>query len=411
PVELRDDGDWLPGTQVTVQAEPTALGHPLWSIVSDVRLNRDIVGKFPSFFGANRWTGIKPNFATVLATSNLAAAAPPAVPAPSTVTMTQPPTGGTLFDSLRKNLLGQKSAPTPLPSATPAPATSPDLEATAANQPAIVVGRSGRGRTMAMAMPITSPWANDFLSKWGDGDAKHFSKFWRNAVYWLTESSSIGRRRLVVNADKKFYRPGETITLSAAAFDEAANQTGGYRITGMIEPQSSLSDLESNYSPIRWPDGKPRDSGEIGPFVAWGEEFELPRVDSAGGKPAFTLELPIADALTVGSASQSLRMELTAMEDFTQVDSTSLDLQVLHDPFEQQNPFPNHELLAAIAKSSGGKVIQNSGQLADVLRDVPMQAGAPIVKQTPLWSTWWLWCWLLGLLTAEWIWRRVVGLA
>jgi len=123
------------------------------------------------------------------------------------------------------------------------------------------------------------------------------------------------------------------------------------------------------------------------------------------------LELPIADALSVGSASQSLRMELTAMEDFTQVDSTSLDLQVLHDPFEQQNPFPNHELLAAIAKSSGGNVIQNAAQLAEVLRNVPMQAGAPVVKRTPLWSTWWLWCWLLGLLTAEWIWRRVVGLA
>ena len=64
--------------------------------------------------------------------------------------------------------------------------------------------------------------------------------------------------------------------------------------------------------------------------------------------------MPIADALTVGSASQSLRVELTAMEEFTQVDSTSLDIQILHDPFEQQNPFPNHELLALIAKHSGG---------------------------------------------------------
>lgn len=411
PVELRDDGDWLPGTQVSVQAEPTALGHPLWSLTSDARLNREIVAKFPAFFGANRWPGIKPNFATVLANSNLAAAEPPPV---STVVAppVAAPQGGSLFDSLRKNLLGQKAAPTAMPAATPAVnPTSPNLEATAANQPAIVVGRYGRGRTMAMAMPITSPWANDFLTKWGDGNGRHFSKFWRNAVYWLTESSSIGRRRLVVTADKKFYRPGETIALTAAAFDEAANQTGGYRITGMIEPQGSLNDLETNYSPIRWPDGKPRDSGEIGPFVAWGEEFELPRVDAAGGKPAFTQELPIADALSVGSASQSLRVELTAMEDFTQVDSTSLDVQILHDPFEQQNPFPNHELLAKIAQSSGGQVIQTAAQLADVLRNVPMKAGAEIIRKTPLWSTWWLWAWLLGLLTAEWIWRRVVGLA
>ena len=262
-----------------------------------------------------------------------------------------------------------------------------------------------------MAMPITSPWANDLLTKWGSGDAKYYGKFWRNAVYWLTESSSIGRRRLVVSADKKFYRPGETISLTASAFDEAANQTGSYKITSMIEPQTSLADLESNYSPVRWPDGKTRDSGETGPFIAWGEEFDLPRADAAGGKPAFSLELPIADALTVGSASQSLRVKLTAMEEFTQVDSTSLDIQILHDPFEQQNPFPNHDLLAAIAKHSGGQVINNSAQLAEVLCDVPMKAGAPIIKKTPLWSTWWLWSWLLGLLTVEWIWRRMVGLA
>jgi uncharacterized membrane protein len=413
PVELSDEADWLPGTQVSVQADPTAFGHPLWTLTSDSRLNREIVSQFPPFFGANRWLSAKPNFATVLANSNLAAADPPPIPTAASTTPGAP-TGGSLFDSLRKNLLGQKASPTAPKTATPNPtakAANPSLEANAANQPAIVIGRYGKGRTMAMAMPITAPWANDFLAKWGSGDSRHFSKFWRNAVYWLTESSSIGRRRLVVTADKKFYRPGETVTLSAAAFDEAANQTGGYRITAMVEPQGSLNDLESNYSPIRWPDGKARDSGEIGPFIAWGEEFELPRNDAAGGKPAFALELPIADALTVGSASQSLRVELTAMEEFTQVDSTSLDVQVMHDPFEQQNPFPNHELLASIARASGGKVIETGGQLAEVLRDVPMEVGAPVIRKTPLWSTWWLWTWLLGLLTAEWILRRVVGLA
>ncbi len=377
PITMRSDNDWLPGTQVTVRADATAMSHPLWAIVTDDQLNREIVGKFPSFFGANRWAGLKPNLTRVLAVSNLS--------------------GGD----------ATVATPNVLSSAKPS-TVAPVAEAT---EPAIVVGKYGRGRTMAMAMPITSPWANEFLFKWGGNDTKYYGKFWRNTVYWLTESSSIGRRRLVVNADKKFYRPGETITLSAAAFDEATNQTGAYKITSMIEPKMSLSNLESNYSSIRWPDGKPRDSGESGPFIAWGEEFDLPRVDSAAGKPSFALELPIADALTGGSASQSLRVELTAMEEFTQVDSTSVDIQILHDPFEQQNPFPNHDLLATIASQSGGRVIHDSAQLADVLREVPMKMGTPVVKKTPLWSTWWLWYWLLGLMTAEWIWRRFVGLA
>lgn len=406
PVELRTDNDWIPGTQVSVHADPAALNHPLWAIVSNENLNRDIVSKFPSFFGANRWSDVKPNFATILAVSNLAAAEPPVVPTQTGEVQVAPPASSGVFDSLKRNLLDKKATPK-LNLAKGAG----DKEAAIASQPAIVAGRYGRGRTMVMAMPITSPWANDFLTKWGQGDSRHYGKFWRNAIYWLTESSSIGRRRLIVNADKKFYRPGEKITLTASAFDEAANQTGSYKITSMIEPQASLNDLDSNYSPIRWPDGKPREGGETGPFIAWGEEFDLPRSDSAGGKPAFSLELPIADALTVGSASQSLRVELTAMEEFTQVDSTSLDIQILHDPFEQQNPFPNHDLLASIAKHSGGQVINDSQQLAEVLRSVPMKVGSPIMKKTPLWSTWWLWTWLLGLLTAEWIWRRFVGLA
>lgn len=264
---------------------------------------------------------------------------------------------------------------------------------------------------MAMAMPITAPWANDFYSKWGQGEARYYRKFWRNAVYWLTESSSIGRRRLIVQADKKFYRPGETITLVANAFDEAARQTGSYTITSLIEPQASLTDLDSNDSPLRWPEGVTRDSGETGPFIAWGEELPLAPAEGADGQPHFELQLPIADALSVGSASQSIRVELTAMEDFTQVDSTSLDLQILHDPFEQQNPFPNHELLKSIASASGGQVLTSGKQLASVLEDVPVQVGDVSYRQTPLWSSWWMWGAVIGLLTAEWVVRRFIGLA
>ncbi len=414
PIELREDNDWLPGTQVSVKADATALNHPLWMLTSNAVQNREIVSQFPAFFGANRWGAVKPNLTRVIANSNLAAAEPP-----PTLAVVQPAKQRPgLFDQLRKNLLGPNGStkkPDDPKQATAANVATGSSTASSeplpTNTPAIVSGQYGRGRTLVMAMPVTSPWANDFLNKWGDGDTRYFGKFWRNSIYWLTESSSIGRRRLVVTADKKFYRPGETITLTAAAFDESATPTGSYKITSMVEPQASLTDLESNYSPIRWPEGKPRESGESGPFVAWGEEFDLPRVDTAAGKPAFQLALPIADALTVGSASQSLRVELTAMEEFTQVDSTSLDIQVLHDPFEQQNPFPNHELLTSIARHSGGQVITEASQLATVLRDVPLKAGTPVVKKTPLWPNWWLWTWMLGLLTVEWVWRRFVGLA
>lgn len=397
PITMSEQSDWLPGTQVAIRAAPAALAHPLWSLVGDEAGNREIVGQFPSFLGANRWQGVKPNLARVLAYSDLTAAPDAA----------SPPSSPTFLQRLQRSEVGGQGQPP----AKHADGESPEPGSAQANEPAIVVGQFGRGRTMAMSVPITSPWANDFLTRWGSGEVRYSAKFWRNAVYWLTESSSTGRRRLVVEADKKFYRPGETISISATAFDEAANQTGSYRIAGLIEPRTDLSDISSDYSPIRWPDGMTRESGEAGPFVAWGEEFNLPRIESAGGTPSYALTLPVADALSVGSASQSLRVELTAMEEFTQVDSTSLEIQVLHDPFEQQNPFPNHELLESIARLTGGKVVRDARGVADILLDVPIKVGAPVVTRTPIWSNWWLWCLLLGIVTTEWIVRRVVGLA
>jgi hypothetical protein len=92
-------------------------------------------------------------------------------------------------------------------------------------------------------------------------------------------------------------------------------------------------------------------------------------------------------------------------------DSTSLPLQVLHDPFEQQNPFPNHELLKQLAAASGGTVISTPDQLTDVLRGVPVTTGPSRVTKTPAWSNWWLLVALIGILTADWCVRRSIGLA
>ena len=75
--------------------------------------------------------------------------------------------------------------------------------------------RTAAGRTMAMTTAITRRWASEFTQSWGGPDARYYKKFWRNVVYWLTENSSIGRRRLLAETDKRLYRPGEPIVLRA----------------------------------------------------------------------------------------------------------------------------------------------------------------------------------------------------
>lgn len=347
---------WQPAQEVDLLPDRTASAHALWNIVSNKSQNAEIARSVPGFTGLHRGLVPKP-------LSDVLAAAPAGDAEPA---------------------------------------------------PVIITGRYGRGRTLAMAVAATSPWANGFLNDWGAAGNRYPAKFWRNLIYWLTESSAIGRRRLVASADKQFYKPGETIGLSAVAFDETARRTTSYDVWAMVEPRSLDFDLESIYSSLRWPQNLPRESGEEGPFIAWGEELQLPRNSETG---EYALPLELAEQLRSANGDQGVRIELTAYENTggsyrgTQVDSTTLDIQVIDDPFEQQNPFPNHELLSRVASLSGGRVLSSPAELVQIVDDLPISRGDPLVSRTPLWNEWWLITLIVGLLTAEWIWRRAVGLA
>jgi len=394
PVEMAPGGfDWIGGEPVKIAAALPPSPHALWTIVADEQQNRQIVATFPQVLGVNRWLGARPNLTSVLATTSVSGT--PAAPAPANQPLSLQSLGNILQGAFQ-------SKPQAAPQAAPPAGPASDL-------PAVVAGRYGRGRTLAVAIPLTSPNADELVQKWGSTDNRYYAKFCRNLVNWLTESSMIGRRRLVATTDKRFYRPGETISIQAATYDESAAPTKNYTVKAMVEPHTAPGEPEPEESPLKWPSGLTRPSKETGPLVVWGEEFDL----ALGGadKPLHQIQLPLADVLASGASSQSLRVELTAYEDRTQVDSTSLDIQILHDPFEQQNPFPNHELLAKLAAASGGKVIRSPADLAAILRDVPLDVGPPIVRRTPLWSTWWLWGMIIGLLSVEWIWRRSLGLA
>lgn len=351
PVELLPPGrDW---DDSAVPVRPTAAGatHPVWHISADDARNRTILKGVPAFHGRNRVGPLKPG-AEVLAAA------------------------------------GEGTAP-----------------------PVIAVQPFGRGRSMAITSGITRRFAGEFTQSWGEGDARYYKKFWRNVVYWLTENSSIGRRRLLAETDKRLYRPGEPILLRARTFDENAAQTLDYRVAVSVEPRSA-ADVGSDDSPLRRPSGLPDGtSAGGGPLLPWGEEFELTRLTA---EKAYAANLPIAEAKSVPagvSLSQGLRIELTAYENNTQVDSTAIEIQVLDDPSEQQNPLPDHALLKRVAAESGGTVLRGADDLAAMTARLPRVVGPSEVKKVPAWSGWWLLLLLLFLLTVEWVWRRRVGLA
>jgi hypothetical protein len=342
PVSLLPAGrDWNESPAI-LTPEPARASHPIWHLSADDTQNRAILKTLPRFLGSHRVGGAK---------------------------------------------------------------SGAEVLARIGTQPALAVQPYGRGRTMVMTTPITRRWAGDFTQAWGEKDARYYKKFWRNVVYWLTENSSIGRRRLLVETDKRLYRPGEPIVLRAQTFDENASLTLDYRVAVSIEPRSA-TDVASDDSPLRRPS-----AGMKGPLLPWGEEFELTRVPA---EKSYTAALPVAEARSLPSGvslTQGLRIELTAYENNTQVDSTALDVQVLDDPAEQQNPLPNHDLLRRIAARSGGTVLGGSDDLSAMLDRLPRMEAPSEVKVVPAWSRWWLLTLLVALLTVEWVYRRRVGLA
>ncbi|WP_139228231.1 glutamine amidotransferase [Planctomicrobium piriforme] len=283
-------------------------------------------------------------------------------------------------------------------------------------EPLIVAGRDGAGRTMAIAWPAGPPEADAFMNNWGAASNKNAAKFWRNVVYWLSENSSIGRRRLVANIDKRYYKPGDAIQLRAVVYNESAQATTDYHLWAMIEPQSFESVGSELFAPIRWPEAVVRTSGEQHPRIVWGEEFELPRNTETGD---YRLTLNLAERLAGGMSDQGFRIEITAYEGSpagkvshgTQVDSTSVEVQVLDDPFEQQNTSTNQVLLKEIAALSGGQWIESPDQLANLVGALPVEVGPSTERRTPLWSQWWLLALVGSALTAEWLIRRLHGMA
>jgi hypothetical protein len=64
-----------------------------------------------------------------------------------------------------------------------------------------------------------------------------------------------------------------------------------------------------------------------------------------------------------------------------------------------------------LANTSGGKILETPDALAETLAVREASPGEIYVSRSPLWDHFALWLLLLGLLSTEWITRRIKGLA
>ena len=255
----------------------------------------------------------------------------------------------------------------------------------------------GKGRTFAMATDTTVAWGTYFERDWGEaGDNRYFRKFWRNVVTWLAENSGGANRRLRVESDKIIYRPGQPIKVSAHAYDEKLEETSRYRLTARLHPPA------------------PAHAGRDAPPPAVLQEAALaPRPGEHAYQGELTTpplrEVPVAADRPLASL-RLLALDVVAYDGDRVAAQATLDVQVLDDPEEFQDPQPDPERLEGIARASGGKVLHGPDDLAQLLRGYRSTPGEVVVQKVPLWDRPALWFLLLALLAAEWVLRRWRGL-
>jgi hypothetical protein len=190
--------------KITIPRE--ALDHPIWRIVDDPARNRAILARLPMFGGTNLLYRVKPA-ATVLGISDRPLE--------------------------QADVTRAREAGRPIPPTRPIPRRRGGDPAEADRPVIFACEPYGRGRTFAMATDTTWAWGTEFERNWGEGDNRYFRKFWRNVIAWLSENSA-ANRRLRVETDKIFYRPGEPIEVTARAYDEKLTETAAYRVVARL---------------------------------------------------------------------------------------------------------------------------------------------------------------------------------
>jgi uncharacterized membrane protein len=333
--------------------------HPIWRIVDDPTRNREILARMPQFSGTNLTDRLKPA-AVLLGLSD------------------HPLTGMEMQPQgyqLQKKRKAQGPTGTPIFSAQP----------------------YGKGRSFAMSTDSTASWGSAFETTWGEGDNRYFRKFWRNVVTWLAENSSGASRNLEIATDKIIYRPGQSIQVTAKAFDEKLDPTDRYRLVARLV----RADV---------PDKKPIPNAPAPPPLV----PDSPLTSRAESRD-FAAHLPIPPAESIrGANGPSLHpatVEVVAMDGERTVSRASLDVQVLDDSDEFRDPRPDPPRLASLASHSGGSVMTGPDDLANLLQHSTEDVDRVVTTRAPLWDTPTVMGLVFALLVAEWTIRRWKGLA
>jgi len=233
----------------------------------------------------------------------------------------------------------------------------------------VVLAYQRYGRGKAIAMPVQDSWIWRMDVKMAVTDTTH-QMFWRRLVRWLVDGVP-DQVNATTTADR--VEPGETVKLSAEVLDPAYVEVNDSRVVARVTaPSGKSTELPVDWTVTR--DGEYRAS-----FVP--EESGVYAVDVTAAR----------NQKDLGAAHTSVRVSAGDAEYFD---------AAMRAP-----------LLKRIAEETGGRFFttSNAASLPEAISY--SGRGVTVVEERELWDMPALFMLLVGLVSAEWGYRRVKGLA
>ena len=236
-------------------------------------------------------------------------------------------------------------------------------------QDQIVLAYQRYGRGKAIALPIQDSWLWRMDAKMAVTDTTH-AMFWRRLVRWLVDGVP-EQVNLTTTTDR--VEPGETVKLTAEVLDPAYVEVNDSRVVARItSPSGKTSEV-----PVEWTVSKDGDYRTT--FVP----------DESG----------IYD------------VQVSAERDQKQLGKSSMHVRVSAGDAEYFDAAMRAPLMKRIAEDTGGRFF--TAETVETLPEAISYSGrgVTVVEERELWDMPALFIMLIGLVAAEWGYRRMRGLA
>jgi len=227
--------------------------------------------------------------------------------------------------------------------------------------------RYGRGK--ALAMPIQDSWIWKMDFKMPVADTTH-QMFWRRLIRWLVDGVP-DQVNVTTTADR--VEPGEPIKLTAEVLDSAYLEVNDGRVAARVTaPSGKVAEF-----PIDW-------------TVSRDGEYRTSFVPDETGLYQIAVHA-VRDTKDLGTSTMNVRVSAGDAEYFD---------AAMRAP-----------LLKRIAEETGGRFL-GAGSVGSLPEAISYSGrGVTVVEERELWDMPALFVLLVGLVSAEWGYRRIKGLA